>query len=71
MADGARQTALHQQVAKALRGAEQALDKEQHRARKRTTCCSRMQTVDAAVVVEEEKSRPKRTRMSNVAFMGG
>lgn len=71
VADGARQTALHQQVAKALRDAEQALEKEQHRARKRTTCCSRTQIVDAAEVVKEETSRPKRSRMSNIAFMGG
>lgn len=70
VADGARQTALHQQVAKALRDAEKALDKEQRRARKRTTFCARTQTVDAAEVVEEEL-KPKRTRMSNVAFMGG
>lgn len=71
VADRARQTALQQQVVKALRGAEQALDKEQRRARKRTTFCARMQAVDAVEVVEEEKSRPKQTRMSNVAFMGG
>lgn len=71
VADGARQTALQQQVAKALRGAEQALNEEQCRARKCTTVCARAQAIDADDVVEEKKLRPKRTRMSNVAFMGG
>jgi len=48
-----------------------ALDKEQRRARKRTTCCARTQTVNAAEVAEEGMLKPKRTRVSKVAFMGG
>lgn len=55
--DKARQDALQRQIAKALRGVEQALNKEQRRTRKR--------------IVEDDKLLPKRTRMSNVAFMGG
>lgn len=69
VADKARQAALQHQVAQALRGAEQALDKEQLRARKRTTVRARMQAADE--FVEDEKLRPKRNRTSNVAFMGG
>lgn len=68
--DGARQTELQHQVVKALRGSEQALNQEQRRARTRATFCARTQAVDATEVVEE-KTRPKRTRLSNVAFMGG
>lgn len=71
VADGARQTELQQQVAKALRGAAQALDKEQRRVSKRTTLCARTQAVDAEGFVEEGMLRPKQSRMSNVAFMGG
>lgn len=69
VADGARQTELQYQVAKALRGVEKALNKEQRRARTHATFCAKMQAVVAAEVVE--KTRPKRSRTSNVAFMGG
>jgi len=65
VADKARQIALHQQVAKAVRSAEQALDKGQRQSRKRTAAGA------MAELVEDENLRPKRTKMSNVAFMGG
>merc|ERR1712070_442379 len=71
VADRARQTALQQQVAKALRVAERALDNEQRRAKKRTTSGVGAHVVNSAELVDEEKSRLKRTRMSNIAFMGG
>lgn len=71
VADRARQNALQHQVAKALRVAEQALDNEQRRSKKRTTSGAGTHVVNSAQFVDEEKLRPKRTRMSNVAFMGG
>lgn len=70
VADKARQAALQHQVVKALRGAEQALDREQRRARKRAPACARTHGLDATEFVDA-KLRPKRTRMSNVAFLGG
>jgi hypothetical protein len=70
VADGARQTELQHQVARALRGVEQALNKEQRRGRTPTTFCAKTRVIDAAEVVEE-KTRPKRSRTSHVAFMGG
>jgi len=70
VADGARQSELQHQVVKALRGAEQSLNKEQRRTKTRTTFSSKNQDIDAAEVVDENV-QPKRMRRSNVAFMGG
>lgn len=71
VADKARQTELQSQVTKALFGAEKALGKERCRARKRTAPRARMQEAVATEFVKDEKCWPKRTRMSNVAVMGG
>lgn len=70
-ADKARQAALQHQVERALRDAQRALDKEQRRAKKRMPVCARIQATDATAFVDTETARPKRSRTSNVAFMGG